>query len=323
MQAVNLSLKGNVIKMVDKIIKKCELQTQLAQTNDTKEKNKIKEEIRKINPQLFKELVGYDVEITPDILQEIQQYIDKRIDAMWQVFYEYNNNVMVLLYIIFQKTPLKDIIIDESEIPEYETWCPVAELSEDGKMKRRQAGMHSLDNRKFVTMGMKNLLLQSLINSIHRRINPWEIERHIKLFAKILVKRKIIDANRERTFYIIFSFGFSQNYIVTSYMIPACVEYLFVKILKANGVTAESWNPEHQDVGDAHNLNNLLGNPQNVVKLKQYIDANIIDKFHFLFKERNLRNDIYHGTIADELHGNGYLWYLFCRFVMQISLNKS
>ena len=162
---------------------------------------------------------------------------------------------------------------------------------------------------------LKCVTVNRLIEDIQKHIDPFQTEKHIKMFARILVRKGIIDSDRIQTFYIIFSFGFSQNYIVVNYMIPAQVEYLLLKILKENGESIEKFNKEGT-IKEYIQLNDVLNDDKHSQNIKKYIDNDIFDQFKYLFKHDNMRNNIYHGQCGDDLKDSGYLWHLFCRLVL-------
>jgi hypothetical protein len=173
-------------------------------------------------------------------------------------------------------------------------------------------------------------LVKKILDDIKKKIHPFDIDRLLKKITISLVRNKVIPKNRRETFGIIISYGFYENYITTSYMIPAQIEYLLLELLKSENENIYHTYPNTGIPRKDLILEELFGNSQYFEKLekifnKKSMDIKILYNLRYLFKYDNLRNDIYHGKSNDKYLKSAtgmYLWLLFVKFLHALSFSK-
>jgi hypothetical protein len=173
-------------------------------------------------------------------------------------------------------------------------------------------------------------LVKKILDDIKKKIHQFDIDRLLKKITIGLVKNKVIPKHRRETFGIIISYGFYENYITTSHMIPAQIEYLLLELLKSENENIYHTDPNTGIPRKDLILEELFGNSQYFEKLekifnKKSMDIKILHNLRYLFKYDNLRNDIYHGKCNDRFLKSAtgmYLWLLFVKFLHALSFSK-
>ncbi|MEI8295921.1 MAG: hypothetical protein WCG04_05305 [Alphaproteobacteria bacterium] len=296
-----------------------EILKRLTEDIDGKERKKLKQELTTLN--LLKCMVRSDTRIA--ISEQIAD-IDAKINHMWQVFANNESNLMALLWCMFdvECVNIQNLETEERQRPKNLILDYASLVHIEGKNKERRYHVDDAEDR-FISMVNGNFVrlqdivwirINKIIESIRQKLEPSRIERMITLFARSLCRRGIIDANRVKTLGIILSSGFWGNHIVTSYMIPAQIEYILLKTLEENKQTITCFRKDGTMFKDI-TLDDIFGDESRLNSVKQYIDSNILDEFKYLFKHNNIRNNLYHGKCDDDIVDNGYMWYLFCRLL--------
>lgn len=168
-------------------------------------------------------------------------------------------------------------------------------------------------------------LIKKILDDIKNKINAFDVDKLLKTLMINLVRNRIIPKDRRETFSIIISYGFYENYITTSYMIPAQIEYLLLELLKSENENVYKYDKNgklNQDII----LEDLFGNDDWLKKLesifnKKSIDVKILHNLKYLLKYDNIRNDIYHGKCNDnhlKSETGMYLWFLFVKLLYHL-----
>ena len=264
-----------------------------------------------------------------------QYYIKRAIES-----FNFNKNARHLIRSLFRSSRFCHFSIDEIEEMERNRKKTIIDLvGIDFIDKTGKTARHSQDEQKNKYIGnctslfvgcfslFCDVILKEFLNKITETIDMFTIGDILKDISKVLVKKNIIPEDRLKTFSIIISYGLYQNYIVTSYMIPAQIEFLLLQMLKHNGDNIATFNGNI--VGNDLVLEDLFNDENRHNKLQEILsNKDILDQLKYLFKYNNFRNDIYHGKCNDVYlqyqHGQ-YLWFLFVKllYALQYCNKKS
>jgi hypothetical protein len=169
------------------------------------------------------------------------------------------------------------------------------------------------------------ILIKKILDATKENLNQLDIEKCLGII-KALIKQNIPERILE-SINIIISYGFYENYIVTSYMIPAQIEYLLLKLFKDDGNNIDIYKDGNltEEINNSSLLNNQFNKLKEIFERKK-MDIEILYNLQYLFKRDNLRNDIYHGKCKDlELRNSTgmYLWYIFIYFLYNMCNNQN
>ncbi len=302
----------------------------------------LKKERSKLNP------IDYmsEIESTSDITEWIK-FCNSYTLEMWKNFNETNNATILIDYLVLSDNSLSASKIEESvrnksgvknnDIDSFIDFFNISYVGIDGKERL----YHADESENKILQEILELfrmsyglicttLVKKILDDIKKKIHLRAIDKILKKTTIDLVKNKVIPKNRRETFGIIISYGFYENYITTSYMIPAQIEYLLLELLKSENENIYHTDPNTGIPKKDLILEELFGNSQYFEKLekifnKRSMDIKILHNLRYLFKYDNLRNDIYHGKCNDKYLKSAtgmYLWLLFIKFLHALSFSK-
>ncbi len=326
-------LKGNPANDLSRLAR---IEKLLALYMPNKHKSDVGKRIKELKKEHSKlNRIDFMSEIEIPLTANGIKWCDDYILEMWRCSEEEKPNVTVLIDYLCQSgnfifiDKIEESARNTSEVKNNEIeslfyFANVSYIGIDGK--KRVFSNYENNNKVLIC----TTLVKKILDDIKKKIHQFDIDRLLKKITIGLVKNKVIPKHRRETFGIIISYGFYENYITTSYMIPAKIEYLLLELLKNENENIYHTDPNTGIPSKDFILEELFGNSQYFAKLekifnKKSMDIKILHNLRYLFKYDNLRNDIYHGRCNDKYLKSAtgiYLWLLFVKFLHALSFSK-
>ncbi len=153
------------------------------------------------------------------------------------------------------------------------------------------------------------------LSELEKKYAPDYVQKIFELFSE---KIDFLESCEREALEIILTYGFYSNFIVTSYMIPAFCEKLFIKILLSKGFDL---NIVKGDLIERKQMTTYFNPESKEYKclMNAFEESDLYDLYMLLIV-MNFRNNLYHGKEDPKLtksHIAVYLWYVFARLVLK------
>ncbi len=174
-------------------------------------------------------------------------------------------------------------------------------------------------------LGLCVIRIEELRKNIIQNFNKDDLDQSIIFFIK---ENPLLPQQKLNQIFAAIQFGFFENWIVSSYIIPAQIESILRIRLQNAGIYSLKTNENltQQD--------NLLGTILKDTAYRKYLDNDELLGENFIFHVEallnhkhgaNLRNEVYHGLCDDDFFiksSNIYLWWLFLKIIIDAKLKS-
>ena len=148
------------------------------------------------------------------------------------------------------------------------------------------------------------------LNELNKKYSP---DYAGKIFELLADKINFLEPYEKETLKIALTYGFHQQFIVTSYIIPAFCEKIFTKILLSKDFDL---NLVKGDLIERKPLTTYFNPDLKEYKcLMEIFEESDLYDLYMILIITNFRNNVYHGKELNSLYAI-YLWYVFVRLIL-------